>query len=136
MGGREGTTQGKWNFDLPVQSIPAKQSEKEINLNKDLSAIRTNAKLEKVIVTPLRIYLQGTASEKGGPFEYLVLDDKGEVLKRTENQVMVDTSKNNSVSTAAYETRSQNIKSIKVIPYVYGKNTRAMTRKIKFLLIK
>ncbi|PER20788.1 DUF4179 domain-containing protein [Bacillus cereus] len=136
LGGREGTTQGKWNFDLPVQSIPAKQSEKEINFNKDLSAIRTNAKLEKVIVTPLRIYLQGTASEKGGPFEYLVLDDKGEVLKRTENQVMVDTSKNNSVSTAAYETRSQNIKSIKVIPYVYGKKHSGYDTKNKILVNK
>ncbi|MED0982391.1 hypothetical protein [Bacillus paramycoides] len=78
LGGREGKTQGKSNFDLPVQSIPAKQSEKEVNVNKDLSAIRANARLEKVVVTPLRIYLQGTASEKGGPFDYLVLDDKGE----------------------------------------------------------
>ncbi|MGN4422983.1 hypothetical protein ACTFQN_03825 [Bacillus cereus group sp. MYBK30-1] len=34
--------------------------------------------MEKVVVTPPRIYLQGTASEKGGPFDYLVLDDKEE----------------------------------------------------------
>lgn len=119
LGGREGKTHGKWDFDLPVQSAPAKQSEKEIIVNKDLSALRSNARLEKVVVTPLRIYLQGSAAEAGGPFDYLVLDDKGEVLKRMENQAVI--TDGNAVSTAAFETISRDTKSITVIPYVYGK---------------
>ncbi|ENQ3105487.1 DUF4179 domain-containing protein [Bacillus cereus] len=113
LGGREGKTHGKWDFDLPVQSAPAKQSEKEIIVNKDLSALHPKAKLEKVVVTPLRIYLQGSAEEEnGGSFEYLVLDDKGEVLQPMEIQMNF---------TAAFETTSRDTKSITVIPYLYNK---------------
>ena len=130
LGGREGKVQGKWNFDLPVQSVPAKQSKKEIVVNKDLSALYSNAKLEKVVVTPLRIYLQGTAAEgNGGTFDYLVLDDKGEVLKQTENKTLVDG--DNSISTIAFETMSPDMKSITVIPYLYGKKHSGYDKKNK-----
>ncbi|MCC2461483.1 DUF4179 domain-containing protein [Bacillus mobilis] len=136
LGGREGELHGKWDFDLPVQSVPAKQSEKEIIVNKDLSELRSDAKLEKVVVTPLRIYLQGSATAGGGAFDYLVLDDKGEVLKQTENQVNVDVSKNSSISTAAFETISRDTKSITVIPYVYGKKHSGYDTKNKIQVNK
>ncbi|HDX9576816.1 TPA: DUF4179 domain-containing protein [Bacillus pseudomycoides] len=135
LGGREGKTHGKWDFDLPVQSAPAKQSEKEIIVNKDLSALRSNAKLEKVVVTPLRIYLQGSAAEgNGGSFDYLVLDDKGEVLKQMENQVnIID---DNAISKAAFETISRDTKSITVIPYLYNKKHSGYDTKNKILVNK
>ncbi|MCM3737368.1 DUF4179 domain-containing protein [Bacillus cytotoxicus] len=135
LGGREGKTHGKWDFDLPVQSAPAKQSEKEIIVNKDLSALRSNAKLEKVVVTPLRIYLQGSAAEgNGGSFDYLVLDDKGEVLKQMENQVnIID---DNAISKAAFETISRDTKSITVIPYLYNKKHSGYDMKNKILVNK
>ncbi|MED1305365.1 hypothetical protein BK704_22065 [[Bacillus thuringiensis] serovar konkukian] len=137
LGGREGKLHGKWDFDLPVQSVPAKQSEKEIIVNKDLSALRSDTKLEKVVVTPLRIYLQGSGAEGGGAIvDYLVLDDKGEVLKQTENPVTVDVSKNSYISTAAFETISRDTKSITVIPYVYGKKHSGYDTKNKIQVNK
>lgn len=81
---------------------------------------------------------EGNCGAEGGGaiVDYLVLDDKGEVLKQTENPVTVDVSKNSYISTAAFETISRDTKSITVIPYVYGKKHSGYDTKSKIQVNK
>ncbi|MFD3450140.1 DUF4179 domain-containing protein [Microbacteriaceae bacterium 4G12] len=119
LGGVEGDIKGQWNFDLPIESDPAKKNEREIAVNKDLSMSYPGAKLEKVFVTPLRIYLQGTTAAGSGAFDYLVLNDKGEIIKKAKDETTIE--ENGSISTAAFEAKDGDTKSITVIPYLYNK---------------
>lgn len=111
--------EGEWNFNLNVECKKAKDNIKEISVNKNFSDILPNSKLNKIVVTPISVYLERTDAElKNGWFvDYILLNDKGERL----NPEDVDYEKQ-AVSTGKLENSLNRTKYIKAIPYVYFQN--------------
>lgn len=110
---------GEWNFNLSVECKKAKDNIKEISVNKNFSDILPNSKLNKIVVTPISVYLERTDAElKDGWFvDYILLNDKGEKL----NPEDIDYEKQ-AVSTGKLENSLNRTKYIKAIPYVYFQN--------------
>lgn len=112
-----GDAQGKWNFNLAVESEKAKGNIKEITVNKDLSKLFPKTKLEKVIVTPIRTYLQGTVSNDNTFFDYIVVNDKNDVLKHLGGETVQYDKDGRYIG--SFDTASMDNKTITIIPYNY-----------------
>lgn len=110
---------GKWNFNFSVECKKAKENIKEISVNKNFSDILPNSKLNKIVVTPISVYLERTDADlKEGWFvDYILLNDKGEKL----NSEDIDYEKQ-AVSAGKLENSLNKTKYIKAIPYVYFQN--------------
>lgn len=115
LGGmKEDSLHGHWNFKLNIESEKAKGNIKEIEVN-HLSSLYPNTKLEKVIITPIETYLQGTLTDKNGYFDYIVANDKNETLKWTGGSVLTVDQDARLIS--YYEGIKKDTTSLTVIPY-------------------
>lgn len=110
---------GKWNFNFSVECKKAKSNIKEISVNKNFSDILPNSMLNKIVVTPISVYLERTDAElkDGWIVDYILLNDKGEEL----NPQDIDYEKQ-AIRTGKLENSSNKTKYIKAIPYVYFQN--------------
>ncbi|WP_433750809.1 DUF4179 domain-containing protein [Falsibacillus pallidus] len=68
-----------WSLTIPITSEKAKGNVKEININKNISSI-PGTKVEKIIMTPIRLYIQSIVHEDSAFLDYLVVDEKGKTL--------------------------------------------------------
>lgn len=112
-----GALEGKWNFNLTVESEKAKGNVKEYAINKDLSSLFPNTKLESIVITPIRIYLQGTGSNQNLFFNYIVLDDQGKPLKGEGGSTIED--KGLTRYTQSVNNYEKSFKWLTLIPYNY-----------------
>ena len=118
-----GEVQGKWSFDLSIESEKAKGNIKQVTVNKDLSNLFPNTKLGEIIVTPIRVYLQGTVSSSNVLFNYIVLNDKKEVLKEVSGGEVVQY-KNYGRYIGAFNDVGKTTSTITLIPYNYYQQGR------------
>lgn len=111
--------EGKWNFNFSVECKKAKDNISEISVNKNFSDILPNSSLNKIVVTPISVYLEKTDAElkDGWIVDYILLNDKGERL----NPEDIDYEKQ-AIRTGKLENSLNKTKYIKVIPYVYFQN--------------
>lgn len=126
-----GNIQGKWNFNLTVENKKTKENIKEIVVNKDLSSLFPNTKLEKVIVTPISVYLQGTVSKENTFFDYIAVNDKNNILNHLGGETVQYDKYGKYIG--SFRNADMNSKSITIIPYNYfqGKKNEGITLNFK-----
>ncbi|MDF2884439.1 MAG: hypothetical protein K0R54_5006 [Clostridiaceae bacterium] len=126
-----GNIQGNWDFNLTVENKKTKENIKEIVVNKDLSSLFPNTKLEKVIVTPISVYLQGTVSRENTFFDYIAVNDKNNILNHLGGEVAQYESYGKYIG--SFRNADMNSKSITIIPYNYfqGKKNEGITLNLK-----
>lgn len=127
LGGREGKIQGQWNFNLPISSSKVKENSREVVVNKDLSHVFKNTILEKIIITPIGLYLQSTEPENSY-FGYILVDDKGKTIKDIGGEHRIDIQKNKARLIDRYETINEEVKTITCIPYTRNKSGKNQQR--------
>ncbi|WP_141434430.1 DUF4179 domain-containing protein [Bacillus sp. 03113] len=121
LGREEEKIEGKWSFKLPIESEKAKGNVKEVVVDADFSKIGPDIAVEKAVVTPIRIYLQSTASDKDSFLDYLIKDDKGETKKWLGGSVAGHyIGKERSISN--FENNNTAVNSISIIPYRLNKS--------------
>lgn len=112
-----GDVQGNWNYSLTVESEKAKGNVKEIAVNKDLSNVFPKTKLDKAIITPIRLYLQGSLSSKNVFLGYIVINDENKQLKNVGGSTV---SFNEDASyIGEFDTVDIDNKTLTLIPYNY-----------------
>ncbi|WP_027622970.1 DUF4179 domain-containing protein [Clostridium lundense] len=120
LGGEDKKILGKWSFNLPIASEKAKGNVKEIEINKNFGGTISNTRLEKIIITPIRLYIQGVMDND--IMQFILVNDKGETLKPTGGETMGFLPGNKGSSTNmnryihGYEKIDKNTKHITVIP--------------------
>lgn len=128
LGGEDKKILGKWNFNLPIVSEKAKGNVKEIEINKNFGGTISNTRLEKIIMTPIRLYIQGVTDND--IMQFILVNDKGETLKFTGGETMgflpgdKGTSTNMNRYIHGYEKIDKNTKSITVIPCTMKNNDK------------
>jgi hypothetical protein len=86
-------------------------------VNKDLSNLFPKTRLEKVIVTPIRVYLQGTASNENIFFNYFVVNDKKDILKGVGGETVQYDKHVRYIG--SFDNTNFDSKTITIIPYNY-----------------
>ncbi|MEG0295946.1 MAG: DUF4179 domain-containing protein [Clostridium sp.] len=114
-----GNLDGEWGYALKVESEKAKGNVKEVDLNKDLSYIFDRAELTNILITPIRLYLNGYNNVDNQLFDYIVVDNENRVLKKVSGGV----NGYDDIATyiGVYDTVGMDTKSVTVIPYNYDK---------------
>ncbi|WP_040210426.1 DUF4179 domain-containing protein [Clostridium polynesiense] len=108
---------GNWDFNLLVNSEKAKNNMYEYAINKDLTFLDYKAKLDNVVITPIKLYLQGSYSTKDSFLDYILINDKNEVLALSGGETVEYNNDRNY--TYAYENFENESEYITVIPYNY-----------------
>jgi hypothetical protein len=121
LGGLEGPYHGEWDFELPIKTEKAKSYVNDISVNKDLSAIQPQSKLENVTITPLRILLEGETGGSNSSLDFIVLDQNGETIKWVSGEAKENASGNMSIR-SYYENTGNLRDSITVIPFKANKS--------------
>lgn len=120
LGGIDGQIKGNWNFDVPIKTQKAKEFVKEVEIGKQFSDISPNVKLENVIVTPTRIYLEGGTDENSPTLNYIVVDEKGVTKKWVGGEARQSASGTFGII-SYYENDGKEPKSLTFIPFIYNK---------------
>lgn len=126
-----GELQGNWDFNLTIESEKAKGNIKEIAVNKDLSNLFPGTKLEKVIITPIRVYLQGTTSNKNIFFDYIIINDKNEIFKKEGGETVQYNKDARYIG--SFDSLNKDNKALTIIPYNYeqGKKNNVVPLNLK-----
>lgn len=120
LGGINGKIPGDWNFDVRVSALKAKEFAKEVTINKQLTIASAKAELEKVIVTPTRIYLAGKAEESASLLDYLIVDEKGQEKKWLGGETREYKTANGTRS--YYGNNGKEPSALTIIPFIYNKS--------------
>ncbi|CAI9391789.1 DUF4179 domain-containing protein [Niallia sp. Sow4_A1] len=112
---------GNWEFDLPIETVKAMENSKVIDLNKNIPELGNNVQVEKLVITPIRIYLQGLQEEKNSSnLDYVIKDDSGETKTNLGGSVYVnDNGPDRLLSN--YENNNPLMKSLTIVPFEYHK---------------
>ena len=118
--GEEKGIKGEWKFSLQVKTQKAKNNSSTLDIKKSLPKLGPNVMVEKVIVTPIRIYLQGLQNEESGILDYLIEDEQGERKNWLSSSIGVgENGTERMLST--FENKNPLLNSLKIIPYIYHK---------------
>lgn len=118
--GSEEVMKGNWNFSIPIESEKAKGNVKEVSIDEDLAGIGAKIGVEKLIITPIRTYLQSKMTDENSYIDYLISDDKGNVLRYVGGSVQGHYIGEERLI-SYYETNSTAINWYSIIPYEYSK---------------
>ncbi|PAE08243.1 hypothetical protein CHI12_07070 [Terribacillus saccharophilus] len=107
---------GEWHFSLQVDTKKAATKSKTVEVNKNLPALGTDVKVEKLVITPIRIHLQSVQQEHVGIIDFLIEDNDGEAKHWLNGSVGVG--KNGSERMlSSYENINPLMKNLTVVPY-------------------
>ncbi|WP_400241705.1 DUF4179 domain-containing protein [Niallia sp. JL1B1071] len=125
-GSKNSKIKGNWEFNLPVETVQATENSKTIDLNKRLPAIGENVTVEKLIITPIRVYIQGLQGARKGILTYVMKDDSGETKNDLGGSVYVnDNGSKRFLSN--YENNNPSMKSLTIVPVEYHKEPHIIT---------
>jgi hypothetical protein len=133
LGDEEKGIAGSWSFSIPIKSEKAKKNAKEITVMKSFTEIDDSIKIEKVIITPIRIYVQSTTKDSNDDINYVVVDDKGNSLKTLGGSIAgyYDGEQRNL---ASFENKNMDVQSLSIIPYLYSKSNSENRKREKVIL--
>ncbi|WP_366248205.1 DUF4179 domain-containing protein [Terribacillus aidingensis] len=107
---------GEWQFSLQVDTKKAANNSKTVEVNKDLPALGTDVKVEKIVITPIRIHLQGVQHENAGIIDFLIEDNDGEAKHWLNGSVGVGENGSERML-GSFENLNPLMKTLKVVPY-------------------
>ncbi|RDI45735.1 DUF4179 domain-containing protein [Falsibacillus pallidus] len=116
----EEASDSDWSMTIPITSEKAKGNVKEININKNISAI-PGTKVEKIILTPIRLYIQSIVNEDSAFLDYLVVDDQGKSLTWLGGQ-SAGHYKGKQRVLSYYANDDVNLKNLTLIPFKLNKS--------------
>ncbi|WP_170937554.1 DUF4179 domain-containing protein [Terribacillus saccharophilus] len=115
--------EGEWKFSLQVNTQKAANNSNTVDVNKDLSALGTDVMVEKIVITPIRIHLQGVQHESSGIIDYLIEDNHGEPKHWKNGSVGVG-SDGTERMLSNYENSNPLMESLKFVPYKLDMGTQ------------
>ncbi|SDC40758.1 protein of unknown function [Terribacillus halophilus] len=114
---------GEWQFAIRVDTKKAANNSKTVEVHKNLPELGTDVKVEKLVITPIRIHLQGVQHEESGKIEYLLEDNHGESKHWLSGSVGVG--KNGTERMLSdFENNNPLMGSLKITPYKMDMNVK------------